>query len=217
MKSISKRLAVMASIAAGFSGSTAFAEGYSGYAINGQGKPVVTENGQCVRGGRPHANGPVPAYCAPKMAPVAAAPAPVPAPQTAPAPIAPVEQTVLISKPITITGINFEFNSYKLLSRDIRVLDEVAAFSKKHPGAVLDVNGYCSKVGSYGYNMKLSRKRAGSVAHYLERHGVSRTRMLLKGHSYNDPVATNATAQGRFLNQRVEINSSVKVQKTVVK
>ncbi len=207
----------MVSMVASFSGTTAFAEGYNGYAIDGQGKPVVTENGQCVRGGRPVTNGPIPAYCAPKTVPVAAAPVPAKTIPAAPAPIAPVEQTVLVSKPITITGINFQFNSYKLLSRDIRVLDEVAAFSKNHPEAVLDVNGYCSKVGSYAYNLKLSRKRAGSVAKYLEQHGVSPARMILKGHSYNNPVATNATPQGRFLNQRVEINSTVKVQKTVEK
>lgn len=151
--------------------------------------------------------------CPAKAAPVAA-PAPVP-PPPAPAPIAPVQKMILESKPITITGINFKFNSYKLLDHDIRVLDEVAAFAEKHPDAVLDVNGYASKVGSYAYNLKLSQKRAESVAQYLEQHGVARDRMVLKGHSYEDPIASNATAQGRFQNQRVEINSSIKVKKTV--
>jgi outer membrane protein OmpA-like peptidoglycan-associated protein len=153
--------------------------------------------------------------CPAKPAPVAA-PAPVPPPPPpAPAPIAPVQKTILESKPITITGINFKFNSYKLLDHDIQVLDEVAAFAEKHPDAVLDVNGYASKVGSYAYNLKLSQKRAESVAQYLEQHGVARDRMVLKGHSYEDPIASNATSQGRFQNQRVEINSSVKVEKTV--
>ncbi|MBU2722180.1 OmpA family protein, partial [Acidithiobacillus ferridurans] len=104
---------------------------------------------------------PVPAYCAP--APVAVAAAPTPPPAPVPAPIAPVEQTILVSKPITITGINFKFDSYKLLDHDIRVLDEVASFAKNHPEAVLDVNGYCSKVGTYAYNLKLSKLRAQSV------------------------------------------------------
>ena len=146
---------------------------------------------------------------APAAAPIAVAPTPTPAP------IAPVQQTVLQSKPVTITGINFQFNSSQLLGHDIRVLDEVAKFAQKHPDAVLDVNGYCSKVGSYAYNQKLSEQRAESVARYLRTHGVPDSRMVIKGHSYKDPIASNATSQGRFQNQRVEINSTIQVEKTV--
>jgi outer membrane protein OmpA-like peptidoglycan-associated protein len=153
-----------------------------------------------------------PAASPPKVTP---APAPTPKPAVV-APVAPITRTVLESKPITITGINFKLNSYKLLGHDINVLDEVAAFAKKHPEAILDVNGYCSKVGTYAYNMKLSKLRAESVANYLEAHGVASDRMVLKGHSYEDPVATNATPQGRFLNQRVEITSTITEKKTNV-
>ena len=209
-----KGITLLVAISGGLFASAAYADGgYVGYAVNHGAKPVVTSRGICVRGGRPVTDGPVPAYCAP--APVAVAAAPTPPPAPVPAPIAPVEQTILVSKPITITGINFKFDSYKLLDHDIRVLDEVASFAKKHPEAVLDVNGYCSKVGTYAYNLKLSKLRAQSVAQYLAHHGVASDRMVLKGHSYDNPVATNATPQGRFLNQRVEINSSIKVQKTV--
>ena len=208
-----KRITLLVAISGGLLASAAYADdGYVGYAIEHGAKPVVTSTGICVRGGRPVTDGPVPAYCAPAPVPVAVAPTP---PAPAPAPIAPVERTILVSKPITITGINFKFDSYKLLDHDIKVLDQVASFAKNHPEAVLDVNGYCSKVGSYAYNLKLSKRRAQSVAHYLTQHGVTSDRMVLKGHSYDNPVATNATRQGRFLNQRVEINSSIKVQKTV--
>lgn len=154
-----------------------------------------------------------PFACSPGIPPAApAAPAAKPAPV---APIAPVQHTVLESKPITITGINFQTNSSKLISHDIAVLDQVADFAHKHSAAVLDVNGYCSKTGSFAYNQKLSEQRAQSVAGYLEAHGVAASRIVTKGHSYLDPVASNATPRGRFLNQRVEINSSIKVHKTV--
>ncbi len=149
---------------------------------------------------------------APVVAPAAA---PVAAPAPTPAPIAPVQQTVLQSRPVTITGINFKFNSSQLLGHDIRVLDEVANFAQKHTDAILVVNGYCSKVGSYAYNQQLSEQRAESVARYLKDHGVPDSRMVIKGHSYKDPIASNATSQGRFQNQRVEINSTIQVEKTV--
>jgi OOP family OmpA-OmpF porin len=102
------------------------------------------------------------------------------------------------------------------MSHDIQVLDQVADFARKHSSAVLDINGYCSEVGSYLYNLRLSQQRADSVARYLEDHGVSPSRMVLKGHSYNDPVASNATPQGRFANQRVDIISTIQVKKIVV-
>ena len=146
---------------------------------------------------------------------VAPAAAPIAAPAPTPAPIAPVQRTVLQSKPVTVIGINFKFNSSQLLGHDIRVLDEVANFAQKHPNAILDVNGYCSKVGSYAYNQKLSEQRAESVARYLKAHGVPSSRLMVKGHSYKDPIASNATSQGRFQNQRVEINSTIQVEKTV--
>ena len=209
-----KRITLLVAISCGLFASAAYANnGYVGYAIDHGAKPLVTSRGICVRGGRPVTDGPVPAHCAPAQVPVAVAPTPPP-PAPMPTPIAPVERTVLVSKPVTITGINFKFDSYKLLDHDIKVLDQVADFAKNHPDAVLDVNGYCSKVGSYAYNLKLSKLRAQSVAQYLTQHGVTSDRMVLKGHSYDNPVATNATPQGRFLNQRVEINSSIKVQKT---
>ncbi len=211
-----KSVSLLIALSGGLFASAAYADnGYVGYAVQANSRPVVTSTGICVRGGRPVTDGPIPAHCAPAKAPAPAPVAVTPPPPPPPAPIAPVERTILVSKPITITGINFKFDSYKLLDHDIKVLDEVADFAKKHPDAVLDINGYCSKVGSYAYNLKLSKLRAHSVARYLEQHGISSGRMVLKGHSYDNPVATNATPQGRFLNQRVEINSSIKVQKTV--
>lgn len=149
----------------------------------------------------------------PTAVPVTAV-APVTAPVATPD-IASFQNGVLASKPITIQGVNFKVNSAKLMDRDIPVLDKVAAFAHKYHSAVLTVNGYCSHTGGFAYNQRLSVRRAESVAHYLEARGVSSDRLIVKGHSYLDPVASNATAQGRFKNQRVEVNSTIKVHKVV--
>lgn len=130
-----------------------------------------------------------------------------------PAIVTTMAHTVLASQPITISGINFEFNKAKLLPSDITVVDEVASFAKKNKSAVLRINGYCSKVGSYQYNQVLSVKRALAVKKYLESKGIDGSRMIVIGHSYNDNVATNATRRGRFENQRVEITSTIEVKK----
>ena len=145
-------------------------------------------------------------------------PAPV-KPITPPPPpakiIAPVERVILQSKPVTIRGVNFATNSSKLIDTDMSVLNSAARFALKHPAAILLVKGYCSKTGSYKYNMGLSQERAAAVTHYLMERGVPNYRIITKGYSWADPVASNATPEGRFLNQRVVIDSSIKVKKVL--
>lgn len=161
--------------------------------------------GGCATGSQYHP------YCPDKNCnkkPVVVVPAPVLA---MPAP--PMAKTVLVSQPITIYGINFNFNKATLLPRDIKVADQVAHFARKNPTAILQINGYCSKVGSYAYNQKLSVERGQAVKRYLESKGVSASRMVVIGHSYNDNIAGNATPQDRFENQRVTITSTIKVRK----
>ena len=148
----------------------------------------------------------------PKPAPVKLVVPPPPPPAKI---IAPVENFVLQSKPVTIRGVNFTTNSSKLMTADIAVLDNAARFALKHPTAILLVKGYCSKTGSYKYNLGLSQERAASVAHYLMGQGVPNYRVITKGYSWEDPVASNATREGRFLNQRVVIDTSIKVMKSV--
>ena len=154
--------------------------------------------------------------CFAKPKPVKLQPAPPPPPPPPPVKtIAPIEQTILQSKPITIRGINFNVNSSRLIGSDVYVLDQAARFARKHPSAILLVKGYCSKTGSFAYNMKLSKKRANAVAGYLTMHGVPAYRIITKGYSWLDPIASNATRAGRFSNQRVVIDSTIQVKKVV--
>ena len=54
-------------------------------------------------------------------------------------------------------------------------------------------------------NLDLSRRRASSVASYLESHGVSPSRVQMAGRGESEPVATNDTDAGRQQNRRVEV------------
>lgn len=133
-------------------------------------------------------------------APVASVPAPVVL--TAPAPvIVPVQPM----QPFTINGVNFHLNSARLTPAATRTLDKVLTYANKYPNTKFLVNGYCSKLGSFAYNQKLSVARAQSVKTWLVANGVSSSRLSVHGYSYLDPVATNATRAGRYLNQRVEV------------
>ena len=70
----------------------------------------------------------------------------------------------------------------------------------------LKVIGHTDNVGNSQSNMVLSRGRANSVVDYLVNRGIPRTRIkFVDGLGDTNPVASNATADGKAKNRRVEI------------
>lgn len=67
------------------------------------------------------------------------------------------------------------------------------------------ITGHTDSVGSSAANKSLSIARAIAVRNYLVDSGVSSALILSKGASSNEPVADNATAEGRASNRRVEV------------
>lgn len=147
----------------------------------------------------------------PYVAPVAAraaAPAPVPVPGE-------TWKTLLENKPVCIEGANFEFDSVKLRSGEIKKLDEVVSFAAKYNDAQLESSGHTDSTGTPEYNQKLSEGRAESVKAYLVNKGVAADRITTVGYGESKPMADNKTAEGRELNRRVEICTVLKVEKKV--
>ena len=69
----------------------------------------------------------------------------------------------------------------------------------------VDVYGHTDSSGSDAYNQGLSERRAAAVADYLSSHGVQSARLGTRGFGETQPVASNATEDGRAANRRVEI------------
>ncbi|HEV7436688.1 MAG TPA: OmpA family protein, partial [Pseudorhizobium sp.] len=59
--------------------------------------------------------------------------------------------------------------------------------------------------GSLAHNQGLSERRAASVANYLAGRGVDQRRMSTLGFGPSQPIASNATPEGRAQNRRVEV------------
>jgi len=53
--------------------------------------------------------------------------------------------------------------------------------------------------------MRLSSRRAEAVRDYLVMKGVDASRLSARGYGPSAPVASNATAEGRTRNRRVEL------------
>jgi OmpA-OmpF porin, OOP family len=66
------------------------------------------------------------------------------------------------------------------------------------------VGGYTDNVGDAKANLRLSKARAHSVVVWLEKHGVSKSRLVAKGYGEIKPIAPNTTDAGRRKNRRIE-------------
>jgi outer membrane protein OmpA-like peptidoglycan-associated protein len=69
----------------------------------------------------------------------------------------------------------------------------------------IEVAGHTDSRGSDAYNIKLSQRRAEAVRDYLISKGIAADRLSAKGYGESQPVADNATDEGRFKNRRVEL------------
>ena len=141
---------------------------------------------------------PVVAAAEPAPAPVVAAPEPAPAALAPVAAVAPAPKLVL-------EGVNFDFDKATLRQDDMGNLDNDVATLKSWGDVDIEVAGHTDSMGSDAYNMKLSQQRAEAVRNFLISRGVAENRLTAKGYGESQPVADNATEEGRFKNRRVEL------------
>jgi outer membrane protein OmpA-like peptidoglycan-associated protein len=109
---------------------------------------------------------------------------------------------VILNMPGNIT---FDTNRSEINANFFPVLDSVAEVLHEYDKTLVEVVGHTDSTGSDAINQPLSQRRADSVVAYLRSHGVVPARLSAYGVSSNYPIASNATAEGRALNRRVEI------------
>lgn len=100
--------------------------------------------------------------------------------------------------------IQFEFDSSVLKTESYATLDRLAKELKDN-NATVTLDGYASEEGTEAYNLNLSKDRANAVKQYLVNAGVSASSITATGYGEANPVASNATEEGRIQNRRVEI------------
>ena len=82
---------------------------------------------------------------------------------------------------------------------------DLAAFLKRFPGTDVEIGGHASNVGSAAYNLKLSERRADAVAKVLlNEHGISASRVTVKGYGISRPKVEGNTPAAHAANRRIE-------------
>lgn len=130
-------------------------------------------------------------------------PAPQPVPQPAPQPQAKPEAPQV--RLLLQGNANFATDSSVLSSIAKENLDHFMMVNKGVSLHRVTVMGYTDSTGSEAHNLKLSQARAEAVVQYLRDGGFHADEFVARGLGSADPVASNATAEGRLQNRRVDV------------
>lgn len=116
--------------------------------------------------------------------------------------------------------INILFDSSKAVVKDEYKADieEVAKLAQQYPTAFIEIQGHTDTSGNAKLNTKLSQARADAVKDVLVKDfGIDAGRLTATGYGSSQPVADNATAEGRAKNRRVVAVLSAEAKRVEVK
>jgi chemotaxis protein MotB len=98
----------------------------------------------------------------------------------------------------------------EVLSVSEPILDHIAQLIEKYPSFVVEIEGHTDNVpirtATYPSNWELSVARStGVLKYFINRHGISPSRLSVKGSADQKPIASNNSPEERAQNRRVEI------------
>jgi outer membrane protein OmpA-like peptidoglycan-associated protein len=103
------------------------------------------------------------------------------------------------------SDISFDTGRADIKGNFAPILDRFAEGLRNNPNAEVRIIGHTDSTGSDAINNPLSLQRAESTRNYLTARGVNGARIQVQGMGSHQPVASNATNEGRARNRRVEI------------
>jgi OmpA-OmpF porin, OOP family len=107
---------------------------------------------------------------------------------------------------LTVQNITFEVDEPNIRPEDHERLKKLGDFLKANPQADVLLEGFTDATGAEDYNLHLSRRRAFRVAQYLmDNFEIPRERIVVQWYGMINPIADNATPEGRAQNRRVEV------------
>jgi outer membrane protein OmpA-like peptidoglycan-associated protein len=114
------------------------------------------------------------------------------------------------------SGILFDVDQDAVRPDAREKLAQAAEVLKNYPDTFVNVEGHTDSTGSAEHNQALSERRAARVRDVLAASGVPAGRLSVRGYGETQPIADNATPEGRQENRRVQLeirpNEKLKAQ-----
>jgi outer membrane protein OmpA-like peptidoglycan-associated protein len=99
----------------------------------------------------------------------------------------------------------FATGTAKLPANAMPKIDELATTLKNNPEQQVMIEGHADNVGSPDYNDALAMKRAEAVRKALVSRGIAPSRIALRSHGEQNPLANNDTGLGRWENRSAQV------------
>jgi outer membrane protein OmpA-like peptidoglycan-associated protein len=103
------------------------------------------------------------------------------------------------------SGVYFDTNKYNINANSEKMLTKLASILVEYPDTNVLVVGHTDSSGADEYNMTLSKNRANSVTTFMTSKGLDTARFTTKWFGEEQPIADNATPEGRAKNRRVNL------------
>jgi len=103
----------------------------------------------------------------------------------------------------------FQTNSAVLKDEATTNISKLGDILAKYPEDRIKIEGHTDNVGPDRFNEELSVRRAEAVRNVLQSRGVKENQIIVLGKGEAEPVASNASTQGRSLNRRVELHIDI--------
>jgi outer membrane protein OmpA-like peptidoglycan-associated protein/tetratricopeptide (TPR) repeat protein len=110
-----------------------------------------------------------------------------------------------------LNSIMFEFDSFTLNEAAAKEADRISEAMESNPEIKLELTGHTDEIGADEYNLRLSERRAQSVADYLTSRGIGKERIRVRASGESEPIAINKyedgtdSPEGRRLNRHVSL------------
>lgn len=105
----------------------------------------------------------------------------------------------------TLKNVHFDIGKATLRPASFPALEELFGYLKNKEDIKVEIAGHTDNTGRDSTNLKLSQLRAETIRDYLIKKGIPSPRISAKGYGSTEPVADNATEEGRQLNRRTEV------------
>lgn len=115
-----------------------------------------------------------------------------------------VQEQAVVDQALANRIVEFEPGSAVLRPTALPILDEMAVAMVKLKGRHFEVIGHTDGSGAHAANVSLSLARAQSVKTYLIGKGLPADIIAISGLGPDQPLASNATEEGRARNRRIE-------------